>query len=348
MKALRKIVIAFICLILLIPSSVSAEEAPSFQWDVSKETILAGLWEADISTIRQALDLGLITCSELTSYYLERIELYNEEYNCFITLCDDALEQAALCDEALSEGTADGLLFGIPLVIKDNMDYVGYHTTNGFYKANWQVAHSNAEIVEYILQEGAIILGKTNMSTEAQDARTSSSQSAGETKNAYNSFLAPGGSSGGSAAATCLNFAVAGLGTDTNSSLRLPAALNGCVSLRATWDTLSVDGICTLNRTRDVPGAITRTVLDQAILLDILSGGQTEYARNLNADILDGLRIGILEELTYPNGGERSEENIDDEVMAAFKNAVSELERCGAEVVNVSIPNILHLADNTL
>lgn len=347
MRIVKSIMCILLCLLLLLPCTVSATDI-AFEWEVSKEQLLASLWEADITSIHKAYEMGWITCTELTEYYLERIEEYNDTYNCFITLCDDVLEYAAKCDEAIAAGNWEGKLFGIPLVIKDNMDYAGYHTTNGYSKKSSQIAKSNAQIVDYILEEGAIIIGKTNMSTAAQDARASSSQAVGETKNAYNSELASGGSSGGSAVATSLNFAVAGLGTDTNSSLRLPAALNGCISLRVTWDTLSVDGIKKLNSTRDVPGVITRTVMDQAIILDVLSGGETNYAENLNSEVLNGLKIGVLKELSYAIGGERTESNISDEVAAAFANAITELEDCGVEIVEVSIPNVLSLASVTL
>lgn len=348
MKFLRITVILLLCMALLAPCGAAATQTEEFQWEISKEALLASLWEADITSIHEAYEMGWITCTELTQYYLDRIEEYNDTYNCFISRCDDALEQAAKCDEALAAGEMEGALFGIPMVVKDNMNYAGYHTTNGHSKSSSQIASSNAAVVDYIVQEGAVIIGKTNMSTEAQDARASASNAVGETKNAYNSTLAAGGSSGGSAVATSLNFAVAGLGTDTNSSLRLPAVLNGCISLRSTFGNLSLDGIIKLNSTRDVPGVITRTVMDQAIVLDVLSGGTTNYAQNLNSEVLSGLRIGILYQLSYAISNERSEKNIDDEVAAAFDNAVKELEACGAEVVEVNIPNVLNLAADTL
>lgn len=352
MKFLRIIVVILVLTALVIPySAVSAEttkEPEGFQWDISKEALLASLWEADIASIHEAYEMGWITCTELTAYYLERIDEYNDTYNCFITICNDALEQAQKCDEAMAAGEAKGALFGIPMVIKDNMHYLGYYTTNGYNFSPHRLASRTAPIVQYILQEGAIIIGKTNMSTNAQDARTSTSLVAGETKNAYNAELASGGSSGGSAVATSLNFALAGLGTDTNSSLRLPAVLNGCVSLRSTTGRLNSDGIIKLNFDRDVPGVITRTVMDQAIILDTLSNGTTHYAENLNENALQGLRIGVLYEYTYAIGGQRSERNIDDEVAAAFENAVKEFETLGAEVVMVHIPDALDLAEHSL
>lgn len=315
----------------------------------NKEAVLAALYEADISAMKSALDAGLITSVELTQYYLDRIEAYNGDFNCFITMCDDALEIAAQRDAQRAEGKAKGLLFGIPVVIKDNMDLAGYHTTNGFRKSASQIADENADVVDYLLQEGAVIIAKANMSTEAQDARRSSSQAIGETKNAYSKYMAAGGSSGGSAVSTSLNFTAAALGTDTNSSLRIPAALAGCVSLRPTFGSISVKGIKKLNGTRDVPGAITRTVYDQAIMLDVLTQGAHNYTENLNPDRLKGMRIGVLKQLSYATTktGTRTEANIDDEVAAAFENARQELEAAGAVVVDVSMSNLFALSDKT-
>lgn len=312
-----------------------------------KDAVLAGLYEADISSMRKAISLGLLTCKDLTSYYMERIEVYNEEYNCFITMCDDALEIAREKDDQLAAGKAEGCLFGIPVVIKDNMDYAGYHTTNGHTKSDDQIAEQNADVVQYLLDEGAVIIGKANMSTDAEDARASYSAAVGQTKNAYSTLLTSGGSSGGSAVSVSLNFAAAGLDTDTNSSLRYPAALNGCVSLRSTWNTLSMEGIESLNTTRDVPGVLTRTVYDQALMLDVISGGVTNYTENLDANALQGMRIGVLDQL-YQAYGSRSENQIDDEVTAAFENAVAELEACGAELVHMTISDLFALSEATL
>lgn len=311
-----------------------------------KEALLSALFEAEIADVREAIDLRLISCEELTAYYLERIEAYNDGYNCFITLCGNALEEARLRDEQLAAGEGGGALFGIPVVVKDNIQYAGYPTTNGRSSRLSKTTKENAVIVDYLLAEGAVIVGKTNMSTNAQDARVSLSTAAGETKNAYNTCLASGGSSGGSAAAVSLNFAMAGLGTDTNSSLRYPAALNGCVALRPTLGTVSTQGCILLDPYRDIPGAITRTVRDQAILLDVLSGGATAYAEGLDDTVLEGLRIGVLKELSGPISGSRvrSAEKLDPEILSAFDDALRELEACGAEIVEVSLPELFTLS----
>lgn len=343
-RPLTKVLIVLLCVFLLCPltsRALGATEA-GFEIPFTKEALLSALYEADISTLRQAISLELVSCEELTAYYLDRVENYNEPYNCFITICDDALEVARQRDAQLAAGNAQGLLFGIPIVIKDNMDLAGYLTTSGHSKSESPTADSDAYVVSRLLEEGAVIIAKANMSTDAQDARISYSQAVGQTKNAYNTLLAAGGSSGGSAVATSLNFAAASLGTDTNSSLRIPAALNGCVSLRATTGLISMAGIDKLNSTRDVPGAITRSVYDLAIMMDVLTDSAYNYTENLNGDALDGLRIGILSELV-----QEGHDDADQEVLAAFQSAVEELRQCGAEVITVSMPNLFALSDPT-
>lgn len=317
--------------------------------ETAEETLLAALYEADVTAVREAICEGLVSCETVTRYFLRRIEAHNQPYNCFITLCDDAPEIARLRDEQLKQGEPAGTLFGVPVVVKDNIDMAGYVTTNGHKKEGLTPKETNAAVVESLLREGAVILGKTNMSTDAQDSRLSASRAVGETKNAYDTSLAAGGSSGGTAVAVSLNFAVAGLGTDTNSSLRIPAALNGCVTLRPTRKLISREGCTKLNGTRDTPGAVTRTVRDQAVLMDVLTNGAYAYAENLNADALRGLHIGVLEELAYPQEGQssRGKGNFDPEVTAAFETAVAQLRQGGARVTAVSMPSFFSLAAAT-
>lgn len=330
------------------PAVLPASGAPVSMEPKEKETLLDALYEAPLSDIRDAIVLGLLTSQEVTAWYLDRIATFDAPYNCFITICDDAMEQAAGRDAALAETAEPGPLYGVPIVVKDNIHVAGYLTTNGHSKSTSAVSKENAAIVEHLLEAGAVILAKTNMSTDAQDARISRSAAVGETKNAYNTYLAAGGSSGGTATSVSLNFAPAGLGTDTNSSLRIPAALAGCVAMRVTTGLLDREGLILLNTARDVPGSITRTVADQALMLDILSDGETSYRADLDASALDGARVGVLKQLTYAYyNGERREENLDPEVQAAFAAAAEELRNCGAEVVEVSMSSIFSLSEAT-
>lgn len=342
---MKKLLILLCLLLLPLQAFAAGNDAikEAFPAEDPNQDLLDALYEADITSILEAIDLGLITCRELAEYYLERIEAYEATFHCFITICDNALEEADKRDAAIANGTAAGALFGVPIVVKDNIDYAGYPTTNG-YSYYYSVPSENAAVVQNLLDEGAIILGKTNMSAGAQDAICSVSDLGIETFNAYNPALASGGSSGGSAAAVSLNLCVAGLGTDTNVSLRYPSALNGCVSMRPTVGLLDREGCVILNYSRDTPGAITRNVKDQAIMLDVMTGGETNYAENLDANALEGMRIGVLWELSYPiaNSYDRKESDLDEEILIAFEDTVSEFIACGAEVVVISIPEVFN------
>ncbi len=321
MKKLSALILAVILFI----TAVSAKESVSLE-------------NATIEEMQKALSYGLISCEELTLYCLDRIEKYNQEYNCFITLFDNALEKAKEKDEQLQNGTAKGKLFGIPVVVKDNMDIAGYPTTNGYSFENADTASSNAKVVQALIDEGAIIIGKTNMSAGAEDARSSKSEAIGHTANAYNPLLTPGGSSGGSAVAVSLNFAFLGLGTDTNSSLRVPAALNGCIALRSTYGLIPTEGIVPLNETRDVAGALTDNAYDQALIMDILTDFKYSYTENLNSNALSGARIGIVSDLVF-------DKKADKEILAAFKNAIDEFLELGAQVELVLFPELEEYAE---
>ncbi len=341
-----KVLIFLLCIAMtLSPVFAMGSTESSTEVPVHKDTILSALYESDISSAREALDRGLVTCVELTQYFLDRIEAYNDTYNCFITLCDNALEEATVRDERMAQEKVHPPLLGIPIVVKDNIAYEGYPTTNGYWRYG-SVSWENATVVQTLLDAGAVILGKSNMATAAEEAQFTASDAVGETFNAYGTHLSAGGSSGGSASAVSLNFCYAGLGTDTNASLRYPAVLNGCVSMRTTKGLLDRNGVIILNYTRDVPGVITRSVKDQAIVLGEMTG--VNYVDSLDSGALEGKRIGVLQELCYCETAYdyRRESKMDGEIKAAFEEAVANLKAMGAKVFPVSIPNLYTLAEN--
>lgn len=309
------------------------------------------LYDAGIAELKEAVMCGFLSPVTLTEYYFDRIEKYNETWNCFVTLSkEDALAAAREKEEEIRNGSAEGALFGIPVVVKDNIDVKGLPTTNGYAlkSSSTYTAKENAYIVQRMIDEGAIIIGKANMSAGAEATRITYGWEVGETFNAYDPKMASGGSSGGSAVAVSLNFAAAGLGTDTGSSLRIPAVLNGCVTLRASRGLISKDGIVLLNKYRDTPGAITRNVDDLAVMLDVITDGSEDFAGALDGDALKGIRIGILKELTYATTliGGRTKSHLDGEVQDTFAKTVEEMKSLGAEIVTVSIPNLFTLYNN--
>jgi len=336
---MKRILILLIALTVCVGCTAPVLASTSY----SDDEILASLYEAELSDIIDALDAGIITSRQLTEYYLDRIEEFNDTYNCFITLCDDAIAMATVRDIERQHG-ADGVLLGVPIIIKDNMDYEGYETTNG-YGHNGIIEEENADIVQKLLDAGAVIIGKANMSEGADSAKYCVSDTVGETYNAYNPLLSACGSSGGSAVSVSLNFAPAALGTDTNSSLRLPAAVNGCVSMRCTFGLLSNDGIDELNGDRDTPGVITKTVKDQALMLSVLT--DNDYYINLNGSVLDETRLGVLTELIAPTneGEDRSEDNIDEEILDGFYSCIDDMESSGATIIEVVTDDLFYLSD---
>ena len=163
---LKRMIAVILFTLILAPCVSAAENSETVFEDITKNDIYAAVYEADLRSLRSAIDCGLITSRELTEIYLDRIEKFGGAKKCFITLCDNALEEADKRDAAIAAGTAEGTLLGIPVVVKDNIEYAGYPTTNG-KKKNGSVSATNAAVVQYLLDEGAVILGKTNMSTEA-------------------------------------------------------------------------------------------------------------------------------------------------------------------------------------
>ncbi|MBR5272506.1 MAG: amidase [Clostridia bacterium] len=311
--------------------------------EYDEDELIGMLFEASISEISQLLESGVFTSEEITEYYLERIAKYNPEFNCFITLCDEALETAKLRDQQRARGEILGKLHGVPIVIKDNIDLEGYPTTNG---ENWRknnIAADNAHVVQKLIDAGAIIIGKTNMSTMADFAEHSISQVQGETKNAYSFDHSPGGSSGGSAVAVSLNFAAAALGTDTNSSLRIPSAYASTVSLRTSYGLIDKDGVVPLVYDRDVVGTITRTVEDQALMLDVMTDNKYSFSDSLDADYLKGAKIGYIVELCeLTSDFPFNRSNVNMEILDVVNGAIKEMEEAGATIIGIDMPNLFY------
>lgn len=310
--------------------------------DEDKTSVDGMVYEADISEMHAMLVSGLITSRRLTEIYTERINEYNGTYNCFITLCDNALSEAESRDKTLSEKTGVPRLFGIPVVIGDDIDLAGEVSTRGESRKG-AAAETDADVVKYLKESGAVIVGKTNISTAARALNYTISTVSGETKNAYSKNLSAGGSSGGVASSVSLNMAAAGIGGDSNGGLLLPAALNGCFALRTTEGSISTGGVY-LRDSSGIVGGVARSAADLAIMTDGITGGKTSYFDNLNSDSLVGLRVGILTELSETTSFSSWTTNAaDTETRELFLAAVAELEKCGVTVVEVSIPNLFDL-----
>lgn len=324
-------------------SDVSSSVAES---EKSDDVGKAEIFEASLSEIRDMLESGKITSQKLCEVYIERINTYDKKgvkLNSVISLNKNAVAQAQQLDSERKAGTVRGLLHGIPILVKDSIDVSGFPTTMGKTARASEVKDADASAVAYLVEQGAIILGKTNLSTDDTATRYTVSAVLGETRNAYNTKYSAGGSSGGSAVAVSANFAAAALSTDTNASARYPAALNGVVAYRPTHALVDYSGCENVVKARDTVSPITKSVEDAALLLDIMTGGAqtTPNLKALDKKALKGKKIAVLKELTkYTYNSPNEWRQGDDEIETLFNAALEDIKAQGAEVVEISIPKL--------
>lgn len=287
----------------------------------------------DITAISDALDKKIITSENLIKIYLERIEKYNDSYNSLITVNDNALAEAQKLDEERANGNVRSILHGIPIIVKDNIDVLNMPTTDGSKNLSDNYPTKDAEAIKKLKDAGAIIIAKSNMSKYAFYASSSTSDY-GTVKNAYNTEYSSYGSSGGSAVSVALNFAVAALGTDTNSSVRLPASANGLVGYRPTLGLISTDGVVPYDPERDTIGTITKNVKDAVILTNIMTTKnkikQYEYD-------LANLKIGVPKGFIEGDDSNTLSENklINEEVKKLVTKAIKKIESTGTKIIYI-------------
>ncbi len=290
------------------------------------------------------------TITELTQAFLDRIARYEDRYNAFISMNPDALAIAAALDEELRTSGPRGPLHGVPVVIKDNLDYAGLVTTAGFDGFSVEtggidmIPGDDAAAVERLREAGAVILGKTNMPDFAAHGTRTRSSVAGETLNPYAVDRVPGGSSGGTATAVNASFAVLGLGTETGGSIQNPAAAQALVGVKPTFGLVPLEGALPMDATyRDVVGPLARSVRDAALVLDVIAGPTMEdlatysatehmpeggYAAGLSTMALQGKRFGLVGE-----GWRDSFLPLAPETQTLYSEAIAVLEAEGAAAV---------------
>ncbi|MDO4566188.1 MAG: amidase [Oscillospiraceae bacterium] len=315
---------SFSVLSLLLALLVTAGFAPRAEAASAARVDIVGM---SVSELQAAVDEGALTYELITQLYLERIEAYGEQYECIISLNENALEEARARDEEFEAAGRSRLseLFGMPVIVKDNIDVEGLATTAGSEALLDSLPYENAAVVEALLEQGAIIIAKANMDEFALNASSSESDF-GTVKNAYSLERSSYGSSGGSAVSVAASLAPLALGTDTNSSIRIPASANGVVGLRPSYGLLDTAGVLHYDYARDVVGPMALSVYDCALLLSGMSGG--DYLSSLASASLEGLTVGVCVELCY-------ELEMYEDVAARFEEALSLFEAAGAEVVEV-------------
>lgn len=333
------------------PPSLSAQEPTSHRSSGKIDPPRAvNVVELTAGQIRADYAAGRYTTAELVGAYLDRIARYEEGYNAFISLNPRVLATAEALDEEYRTVGPRGPLHGVPVVIKDNLDMAGMVTTVGYWGFNTaaggvdMIPDDDAAAVERLREAGAVILGKTNLPDFAGHGTRTRSTVAGLTLNPYDTTRVPGGSSGGTATAVNASFAVLGLGTETGGSIQNPASAQALVGVKPTYGLVPLEGAFPMSGTYvDVVGPLTRTVMDAALVLDVIAGPTLEdpatyaaeghipaegYAATLSDSSLRGKRFGLV-----GPGWRSSFLPLAPETEVLYREAVAVLRARGARVV---------------
>lgn len=300
--------------------------------------------ETTIAQVHAAFKSKRLTCRILVQTYLDRIAAYDQQgpsLNSLILVNPRALDEARALDLRYAQSGLSGPLHCVPLIVKDNFETAGLPTTNGALVFSKYVPAKDAFQVARAKQAGAIVLAKSSMAEWAfSPYETVNSVLPGYTKNPYALDRVTAGSSGGTAAAIAANLGLAGLGTDTGNSIRGPSSHQALVGIRSTMGLTSRAGVFPLVLNADIAGPITRTVEDAATLLTVISGTDPDDPVttpadqhlpriNLNRKALNGATLGVLKEAYV-------RDSTDPEIVAVFDNALAELRRAGATVVELA------------
>jgi aspartyl-tRNA(Asn)/glutamyl-tRNA(Gln) amidotransferase subunit A len=251
---------------------------------------------ADLSIIElsRRLAAGEVSSSDVTDACLARIAEDNDRLNAFITvLADQARADARRADLEMAAGRRRGPLHGVPISLKDLIDLAGVRTTAASRVLEGHVAAADATVAARLRKAGAIFLGKCNLH-EFAFGTTSEDSAFGPVRNPWEPTRGAGGSSGGSAAAVVAGMGFASIGTDTGGSIRIPAAVCGCVGLKPTSGELPCEGIIPLSRTLDHVGPLARTVEDAWLLFHVMAGNPNPPGLPADRTPARSLRLGLL------------------------------------------------------
>jgi aspartyl-tRNA(Asn)/glutamyl-tRNA(Gln) amidotransferase subunit A len=292
--------------------------------------------------IAEAVRNGEVSAAEVTDAHLARIEQVEPQVRAFLHVAaDEAREAAKAVDRHRAAGDELGPLAGVPLALKDVFTTKDMPTTCGSAILDGWLPPYDATITRRLREAGVVILGKTNMDEFAMGSSTENS-AFGPSHNPWDLGRVPGGSSGGSSAAVAAFEAPLGIGTDTGGSIRQPGAVCGVVGVKPTYGGNSRYGVVAFASSLDTPGPLARTVLDAALLHEVMSGHDPCDATSIDAPVppvvaaarqadVSGMIIGVVPELAG--------EGIQPGVLARFSESVELLESLGAKVTEVSCPH---------
>ncbi|MDO9260989.1 MAG: amidase family protein, partial [Flavobacteriaceae bacterium] len=301
--------------------------------------------EQDIPSIQQSVKNGDLTYEKITLFYLYRIRKFESDnqltLHTIIALNPNIIKEAREKDRNLPKNTIY-TLYGLPILLKDNINTKGLPTTAGAFALLDNKNTDDAFIVKRIKENGALILGKVNLSEWAyyfcSGCPVGYSAVGGQTLNPYGrKIFETGGSSAGSGVAVAANFAIAAVGTETSGSILSPASKNSVVGLKPTVGLLSRSGIVPISSTLDTPGPMTKNVIDNAILLAAMNGEDVEdvvtknvnrnndYLQELTFSSLKGKRLGVFKQL------------LNDSI---YTKTIRKIKEAGAEIIEFDPPKV--------
>ncbi|MDA8016099.1 MAG: amidase [Thermoanaerobaculia bacterium] len=294
-----------------------------------------GLLALTLPDLVAALTDGRTTSEALVQSYLDRIERIDRSgptLQSVLAVDPSAIEQARASDQRRAEGSTLGALDGIPILLKDNIESAGsVPTTAGALALADNVTDRDAPLVAGLRAQGAVILGKTNLSQWAnfrsQDSISGWSALGGQVRNPHLLDRSPCGSSSGSGAAVAASLAAGAVGTETNGSIICPSTVNGVVGFKPTVGLVSQRHIVPISSSQDTAGPMTKTVEGAALMLTAMATGESksDYRAALDADALEGARLGVA----------RFAEGSHPDIIAAFDRALEDLAAAGAELVEI-------------
>ena len=294
-----------------------------------------------IAALATQLDAGEVSSRELTEAALARIGAADASLNCFINVCAEAALAAADAADARRARGEAGPLTGVPFAHKDIFCTRGVTTTCGSRMLENFVPPYDATVVSRLRDAGLVTLGKTNMDEFAMGSSNETSYF-GAVRNPWATDCTPGGSSGGSAAAVAAGLVPAATGTDTGGSIRQPAALTGITGLKPTYGRVSRFGMIAFASSLDQAGVLALSAEDAALVLQAMAGFDPHDSTSADAPVpdytasldnaLQGKRIGVPSEFF--------DAGLDPGCEQAVRAALAEFEKLGAQVVDVSLPNL--------
>jgi aspartyl-tRNA(Asn)/glutamyl-tRNA(Gln) amidotransferase subunit A len=296
----------------------------------------------DVATLSNAFKRKQVSPAEVTRTLLEQIDRVNPELNAYITVMyEQAMESAVQAEREIAAGHWKGPLHGVPIGVKDLIYTKGVRTTMGSEIFKEHVPDFDATAVEKLTQAGAVMIGKLN-THEFAYGPTGDRSAFGAVKNPHHLSKISGGSSSGSGAAVSAALCYAALGTDTGGSIRIPSSCCGIVGMKPTFGRVSKYGVYPLSWTLDHVGPMTRTVLDNALLLNVLSGYDERDPYSIKTDAEDFTRfigqsikgsvIGVPSSFYF--------DNVEEEVEQQVRHALKVFESLGAEIRVIDLPHI--------